>query len=169
RALLHDIAELTGEDQPAAARYARGLDEQDVAADRRPGEPRGDARYAGAHRDLALEARRAEDRRQIVDVDRRLLDRTFGDAHRDVAQHRADHAFQVADAGLARVIACDLSQSGVSDLRLFRLEAVRFELAAHEVALRDLDLLLLGVTGELDHFHAVAQRPRDRVEHVRGG
>ena len=34
--------------------------------------------------------------------------------------------------------------------------------------LRDLDLLLLGVAGELDHVHAVAQRRRDRVELVRG-
>ena len=31
---------------------------------------------------------------------------------------------------------------------------------------RDLDLLLLGVAGELQHFHAVAQRLRDRVQHV---
>ena len=29
------------------------------------------------------------------------------------------------------------------------------------------DLLLLGVSGELDDLHAVAQRRRDRVEHVR--
>ena len=33
--------------------------------------------------------------------------------------------------------------------------------------LRDLDLLELGVAGELQHFHAVAQRLRNRVEHVR--
>ena len=30
----------------------------------------------------------------------------------------------------------------------------------------DLDLLLLGVAGELEHFHAVAERLRDRVQHV---
>ena len=32
--------------------------------------------------------------------------------------------------------------------------------------LGDLDLLLLGVAGELQHFHAVAQRLRNRVQHV---
>ena len=44
---------------PPLAGHARRLDEQDVAADRRPGEPGRDAGHAGAHRDLALELRRA--------------------------------------------------------------------------------------------------------------
>ena len=35
-----------------------------------------------------------------------------------------------------------------------------------EELLGDLDLLLLGVAGELEHFHAVAQRLRNRVQHV---
>ncbi len=34
--------------------------------------------------------------------------------------------------------------------------------------LRDLDLLELGVAGQLQHFHAVAQRLRNRVQHVGG-
>ncbi len=50
-----------------------------------------------------------------------------------------------------------------------RLQAVRLELALHQVALGDLELLLFGVAGELDDLHAVAQRPRDGVEHVRRG
>src|ERR1700739_4230472 len=37
RALLHHVAELAGQDEPAAARHAGRLDEQDIAADRRPG------------------------------------------------------------------------------------------------------------------------------------
>ena len=64
RAFLHHVAELAGEDQPAAARHARRLDEQDVAADRRPGEPGRHAGHAGAHRHLVLEPRRAENRRR---------------------------------------------------------------------------------------------------------
>ena len=43
------------------------------------------------------------------------------------------------------------------------------ELLRDEVAPGDLELLLLGVAGELDDLHAVAQRRRDRVEHVGGG
>ena len=37
-----------------------------------------------------------------------------------------------------------------------------------EVALRDAELLVLGVAGELDDVHAVEQRPGNRVERVRG-
>ena len=44
RRLLHDIAELPGQYQLAAARHARRFDEEDVTADRRPGKPCGDAR-----------------------------------------------------------------------------------------------------------------------------
>ena len=48
------------------------------------------------------------------------------------------------------------------------LQAVRRELLRQQVALRDPELLLLGVARELDHVHAVEQRARDRVERVRG-
>src|SRR6202165_48063 len=44
--LLHAPADLPGKDQSAAARHARRLDEEDVAAGRRPGEPGGDPRHA---------------------------------------------------------------------------------------------------------------------------
>jgi hypothetical protein len=47
---------------PASAR----LDEQDVAADRRPREAGRHARDVGAHRDLGLELLRAQDRRELV-------------------------------------------------------------------------------------------------------
>ena len=70
RRLLHDIAELAGEDQLALAGDSRRLDEQDVAAGRRPGEPGGDARHAGPQRDLTFEAPGAEDVRDVGGVDR---------------------------------------------------------------------------------------------------
>jgi hypothetical protein len=36
------------------------------------------------------------------------------------------------------------------------------------MAARDLDLLLFAVPGQLEHFHTVLERRRDRVEVVRG-
>ena len=48
-------------------------------------------------------------------------------------------------------------------------EAVVLHLLGHQVIARDRELLLLGVAGQLEHFHAVAQRPGNRVEHVGGG
>ena len=71
--------------------------------------------------------------------------------------------------GLARVALDDLAQRVVGELDLGPAEAVLLDLARHQVALGDLELLLLGVAGELDHLHAVAQRRRDRLELVRGG
>ena len=53
--LAHHVAQRPGELKLPLARHARGLDEQDVAAGRRPGEPHGDARLSHALRDLRLE------------------------------------------------------------------------------------------------------------------
>ena len=41
-------------------------------------------------------------------------------------------------------------------------------LFADEVLDGNLELLFLGVAGELEHLHAVAQRRRHGIEHVRG-
>src|SRR3546814_17000109 len=80
-ALAHDVAELAREDQLAAARCARRLDEQDVAADGRPGEAGRHARHAGAHRHPALEPPRPQDGPEIVAGDRDLLALTPGPTH----------------------------------------------------------------------------------------
>ena len=79
-----------------------------------------------------------------------------------------DAPLEIADARLARVVADDRAQHLVRSVSCERLQAVRLELLRDEVALRDPELLLLGVARERDHVHAVEQRPRDRVERVRG-
>ena len=119
RAFLHHVAELAGQDQLARCPACARLDEQDVAADRRPRETGRDAGHAAAHRDFGLELARAEDRVQ----DRRgpivtCLRGAFGDAHRDVAQHVADLALEIAHARLARVVVDDRQQRVVADLAL---------------------------------------------------
>ena len=168
RTLFHHVAELASEDQPSVAGRARGLDEQDVAAHRCPGKARRHAGHAGAHRHVVLEADRSQ---QLLDVGRADLHpgrRALGHLHRDVAQRAADLALQPADAGLARVAPDDQLQRVVVDAGLFGREAVGFELAAHEIALGDLQLLARRVAGERDDLHAVAQRAGDRVQHVGG-
>src|SRR5262249_17688617 len=153
----------------AGAWHARRLDEQDVATDRRPSEPGGDARNAGAHRGFALELRRTENRGKVAarNADRSAL--TFGDTHRGMAQHLTDLAFETAHAGFARIVLDDLAQRLVVDLGLAGLKTVRLGLAADQITMRDLHLLVGGVTGERDDLHAVAQRAGNGVEHVRGG
>ena len=139
-ALAHHLAELARQDQPAAAGRAGRLDEQDVAADRRPGETGRDARQADAHRDLVLEARPAQQLLGSVALaDPSLGRRAFGDVDRDMAQRPADLALEAAHAGLARIAADDLAAaphrrsstcSGVS--------AIGLQLAPHQIALGDL-------------------------------
>src|SRR6266576_915715 len=68
---------------------------------------------------------------------------------------------------LSRVGADDQTQCPVRDRDLFEVEPVRFELLREEVALRDAELLVLGVARQRDDVHAVEQRRRDRVERVR--
>ena len=49
------------------------------------------------------------------------------------------------------------SAASPKEIQLLR-QPVALDLARHEVALGDLELLLLGVARELDDLHAVAQR-----------
>ena len=65
-AFLHHLAQLAGQDQPAGARDARRLDEQDVAADRRPGQAGRDAGHAVRIATSFSKRGCAEDRRQLA-------------------------------------------------------------------------------------------------------
>src|SRR5690606_1305896 len=84
-----------------------------------------------------------------------------------VTQHADDLALEIAHARLARVALDDRAERVFADRRLLGLQAVRLELTIDEVALRDLELLVRRVARALDALHAVAQRPRDVVQHVR--
>ena len=93
----------------------------------------------------------------------------LGDLAGDLATDAADLALEVADPGLARVLLDDRAQRGVGEAHPGALEAVLGELARDQVALRDVELLVGRVAGELDHLHPVEQRAGDRVEVVRRG
>ena len=120
RALAHDVAQHPGEDQPLlAARHHRRLDEEDIAAGRRPGQTRGHAGTIGALGDLVEKARPA----QIVGhVLRRHLAGSglpLDDVARDFAGNGGDLPFQVAHARLAGVVTHDAAQRVVRDGELF--------------------------------------------------
>ena len=147
RALLHDVAQLSGEDEPAASLDPARLDEEDVAAHRRPGEPRGHPGDGQAHGDLPLEAAWSEDRRQVFDIQVDGCSGTLGDLHRHAAEDLADLALEVSYPRLAGVIADDRAQGLVGERGLPGSESVGLELAPDQIAPADLDLLLLGVAG----------------------
>ncbi len=116
RRLLHDVAQLAGQDQPARRPVmARRLDEQDVAARAGHRQAGGDARDRRACRRLLEDLRRPSASTDGVDVDRdRLVRRTRRDLRRRLAQQGAELALQLADAGLARVL---VARSGAEPRR----------------------------------------------------
>src|SRR4051794_13963361 len=68
----------------------------------------------------------------------------------ELAKDRAENAFELADARLPRVVGNDLVQSLVGNADPGFLQSVALDLPCDEVALGDLELLVLGVTGELN-------------------
>ena len=170
RRLLHHVTELAGDLQAALATHLRGLDEQDVPADRRPREPSGDAGDRGPLGDFVEEPALAE---VLVEVGRADPDRLVllvGLAARDeqghVAGELAELAAELADAGLAGVVGHDLADRDVVEGDGVRPEGVLLQLAREQVALGDLQLLLRGVAVDLDDLEPVAQRRRHLREVV---
>src|SRR5690606_7804115 len=120
-------------------------------------------------RHLVLESRWPEYRWKVVGTDTDMLGLTFGNADRGVAQRLADLALEIPDTGLARIVLNNVAERRVVDLGLLRREPVRLQLALHEIAAGDLQLLVLSVAREADDLHPVAQRSGDGVEHVGRG
>ena len=58
---------------------------------------------------------------QVVGVDVHVLRAAFGDAHRDIAEHGADLALEIAHAGFARVVADDRHARVVGQFALLGL------------------------------------------------
>src|SRR5262249_8945002 len=162
--LLHDVAELAGERQASLAGHQRGLDDEDLAADFRPREARRDADLVlllGQRRPAARDAEILGDLRR-ADLLAEILP-LADDLARARAADRRDLALEVPDARLARVALDDRLERLVEERDVLAREARPLDRLRREELLGDLDLLLLGVAGELQHFHAVAQRLRNRV------
>ncbi len=169
---LHHVAELAGDREMAVARHGRRLDEEDVAAHRRPGQARGDARVAGAPLDLGGHPRPPQQVVHALHVDGEALAAPVGGLDhlaRELAADGADLALQVTHAGFARVARDDLDDRLVAEGHLLRLEAVGLDLPRHQIVPGDVELLLDRVPGEEDDLHAVAQRRRDGLELVGRG
>ncbi len=101
------------------------------------------------------------------DVDGRLF--ALGDLFGDFAAQRSDFAFQVAHASLASVIARDASEGSVIDRQFALLQPVSFKLLGQQEVAGDVQFLFLGVAGQFQYFHAVAQRGWNWLQRVGGG
>ena len=168
RRFFHDVAELAGERELAGARHHRRLDEQDVAADRRPARPVATPFGRGSFGDLGEVPLFAEIVGDVLRRDRRAANfGSDGDLARDLA---ADRSRSRARDCARRLRACSSPRSRRSRLRVIAhcraVSPLAFELLRHQVLARDRDFLGLRVAGEVDDLHAIAQRRRDRVQLV---
>ena len=171
RRFFHHVAELAGQRDLALAGHADRFDEHDVAAGRRPCEPGRDPNLGGAARHFTLHLR----------LSRVLLEILRGDSHArrlpldhlecGLAEHALDLALQLADARFSRVLGDQAVERGVGDMGALGFLALPqsclLELARHEIALGDLELLGRRVADEGELLHAVEQRIGNRHGAVR--
>src|SRR3546814_295218 len=159
--LLHHVAQLAGMRDVAFAGHDHRLDRQQFPTDLGP-------RQAGGDTDQILEFRLAvpelPDTRIFAEVTRRDAD-FLPALGADQFLYRfpgkvGDLPFQVPDTRLARVVPDQIPERLVADRQLALAQAVRSGLLADQVPLGDLDLLVLGVTGDPDDLHTVEQRLR---------
>ena len=176
RRLGHDVAELTRDLQTGLTLHTGDLDRQHVATGTRHRKTGGETGNRRAGRVLGTEPAPADvllqvgfvddDRRDSVDVTVTL---DLGDTARRLASDGAELTFQTTNACFTRPTADERMERGVGDFELVLAQTGLLPLAREQVVLRDRDLLVLGVAVELDDLHAVEQRRRDRLQHIRRG
>src|ERR1700745_560293 len=110
-------------------RQPRRFDEENVAADRSPGESGCDPGHARAARDLTLEARGAEHRVDVGRIEGHTGGLPLGNLYGGVAQQGADLTLETADPRLAGVLPYHARQCRIGDVNLRGVEAVRLQLA----------------------------------------
>src|SRR5215211_3887749 len=127
--LLHHLAELAGDAEPSAAGIRARLDEEDVASGRGDCKAGRHTRVGGALAHLAGETPWAEPTAHAALVDpRRAARLALCHPPRRLAGKCGQLAFEVADPGLARVLADHGSQRAFGDRDPLEIESVRLEL-----------------------------------------
>ncbi len=97
-----------------------------------------------------------------------LLRLALGNSPRLLAHQRGDFAFEIPHASFPRVVMNQIVQRFVGEFDLLaERDAVLLRLARNQEPLRDVNLFFLGVAGEFDDLHAVAQWLRNRIHPVR--
>src|SRR5439155_13722258 len=147
------------------------LDNQHVAAHRRPSQTNGNAGPPRAlrHFDVGPEPWRAEKLLHALGCDLRAFGLAFGDAPRALAADTAYFAFQAAHAGFTRIAANQITNGFIREVNALAFEPVFFHLPGNQIPESDDRFLLLGVALELDNLHPVAQGVGNRIEHVGRG
>ena len=168
RRLLHHVAELTGQAEFALPFGLERLDEEDVAANRRPGEARGNAWVVDPLDRVMLVALGPEVVRERLgrDVEFGRSVRAVGDLDRHLAADIGNLSLERPHACFAGVAVDDLVDGADVERHIVLGDAVVLELLGQQELTDDVALVVVGVAGDLDDLHAIAERRRDGVHLV---
>ena len=97
---------------------------------------------------------------QVFGRDLDLVERAFQDLAQRLAGQTRHFPLQRADAGFTGIVTDQVAHRGLGHLELAILQAMGVDLLGHQMALGNLDLLVLGIAFEPDDLHAVEQRLR---------
>jgi hypothetical protein len=150
RRLLHHVAELAGEHEPAGFAGPSRVASTNSTSPPAPVTARPVATPAPP---CARRLRKNRGRPSASRTSSRRRRPGRSAARRDairrhLAQHLAELALELAHAGLARVVGDDRAQRVVGDVDLVLAQAVALELRGQQVVAGDGDLLVLGVAVE---------------------
>ena len=167
-AFVHHVAKLTGGLDLALARRGDAFDREQFAPDLGPGETghRADLRLLLAH--AVLELADTREVAEIVGRDRHAFDFLLEDLAQALTRQPRQFTFERADTRFARVVADQIAQTVLGELKFALFQPMLCNLLGQQVPLCDLDLFVLGIAFEPDDLHPVQQRLR-KVETVRGG
>ena len=165
--LFHHFTQLPGELEAAIERVdARRFDRQGGAAHAGPGQA---GNHAGAGQHLLItEHGHAQGAFQVLvaDLDHRL--RFIQQLDHRLAHQLAQLLLQLAHAGFPSITIDQCAQGAVGDGQAVFGHAGFFQLLGPQVALGDGDFFFGDIARQANHFHAVQQRARDRVQGVGG-
>ena len=166
---LHHLADLPGHGEATFAFHAIRFDEEHVTAGRSPRQANRHTSAFGAFGNFALGPNFDTAEKFLNDFfrDNQLFRLAFGNSARLLARDCSDIAFQIANTRFVRVVPDNETDSLFGDVDLVFSDSVFLDLARDQVLEGDVDLLFFRVALQFDDFHAVAQRLRNRIEHVR--
>src|SRR5690242_5451028 len=146
--LLHHLAELSSHGEAALALHLVGLDEEHVAPSRSPSKSHGHACTLSALSDFGVDAYLDAAQKFLNDFfgQDKLIGLAFGNTTRLLTAHRSDIAFEIANAGLTRVVADDVAHDLFWKLNLVSLDPIFFDLPRNQVAISNVDLFVLNVS-----------------------
>ena len=170
-ALLHHIPQLASQGKTFFARHFGCFKEHDVATRGGPGEANRNTSHFGALDNFfAINFTLAQVDYHISQINYSLFaSAASSDSCGQFATNFANATFQITHTGFTCIALDHLVQRRFGKLNFLAAQPVLLDLARDQIALGNLDLFRIGITAQINDFHAVAQWWRNCVQHVGRG